>query len=121
MQSIICIIKQLTAIYVNYNLQKKNRRTADGKPTGYSSVSFYALIIVSGSSPLTYFAVTITFFTLLSEGSSYIGLSMMPSTIDLRPLAPVFLSMARCAISRNASSSNSSSIPSSSKFVESIG
>ena len=65
-----------------------------------ASVFIYSsfLIIVIGSKPFTYLAVTITLLTVLSEGSSYMGFIIIPSTIDLRPLAPVFLSIARCAV-----------------------
>ena len=64
--------------------------------------------------PLTVALSTVTLITFSISGSSNIVLSKIFSKIDLKPLAPVFFDIAFFAISKIASSLNSSSTSSNS-------
>ena len=64
--------------------------------------------------PFTAGLSTVTLITFSISGSSNIVLSKIFSSIDLKPLAPVFLEIAFLAISIIASSLNSSSTSSNS-------
>ena len=72
---------------------------------------------MGSEAPLIAALSTVTFITFSISGSSNIVFNKIFSSIDLKPLAPVFLEIAFLAISKIASSLNSSSTSSNSKSL----